>query len=93
MPTIAELQDPAVTDDMLLKNKDIVQQMEDLVMSWEKHIQKVSDLILLSLRFSCFLFFLSFSFYLRRNDLPWFLRDSLLLATQLRRVLKLSICK
>lgn len=45
MPKISELNDPAITDDMLLKNKDIVEQMEEVVMSWEKHIQKASNLI------------------------------------------------
>ncbi|XP_011874224.1 PREDICTED: dynein heavy chain 10, axonemal [Vollenhovia emeryi] len=43
MPKIPELNDPATTDDMLLKNKDIVEQMEEVVMSWEKHIQKVME--------------------------------------------------
>lgn len=42
MPKIPELNDPAITDDMLLKNKDIVEQMEEVVMLWEKHIQKVN---------------------------------------------------
>jgi len=45
MPKISELDDPAITDDMLLKNKDIVEQMEEIVMSWEKHIQKASNLV------------------------------------------------
>ncbi|XP_020287509.1 uncharacterized protein LOC109856545 [Pseudomyrmex gracilis] len=40
MPKIPELSDPAMTDEMLLKNKDIVEQMEQEVMLWEKHIQK-----------------------------------------------------
>lgn len=40
MPKISELSDPEITDDVLLKNKDIVEQMEEVVMSWEKHIQK-----------------------------------------------------
>jgi len=44
MPKISELDDPAITDDMLVKNKDIVEQMEEIVMSWEKHIQKASNL-------------------------------------------------
>lgn len=52
MPKIPELNDPAITDDMLLKNKDIVEQMEEVIMSWEKHIQKVSILLFFSY-FSC----------------------------------------
>ncbi|XP_018050925.1 PREDICTED: dynein heavy chain 10, axonemal [Atta colombica] len=43
MPKISELNDPAITDDMLVKNKDIVEQMEEIVMSWEKHIQKIME--------------------------------------------------
>ncbi|CAL1680177.1 unnamed protein product [Lasius platythorax] len=43
MPKIPELNDPAITDDMLLKNKDIVEQMEEVIMLWEKHIQKVME--------------------------------------------------
>ncbi|XP_011694340.1 PREDICTED: dynein heavy chain 10, axonemal [Wasmannia auropunctata] len=43
MPKISELNDPTITDDMLLKNKDIVEQMEDVVMSWEKHILKIIE--------------------------------------------------
>lgn len=42
MPKIPELSDPAMTDEMLLKNKDIVEQMEQEVMLWEKHIQKAN---------------------------------------------------
>lgn len=45
MPKISELDDPAITDDMLLKNKEIVEQMEEVVMSWEKHIQKANNLV------------------------------------------------
>lgn len=44
MPKISELNDPAITDDMLLRKKDIVEQMEEVVMSWEKHIQKANNL-------------------------------------------------
>ncbi|XP_011639724.2 dynein heavy chain 10, axonemal [Pogonomyrmex barbatus] len=43
MPKIPELNDPAITDDMLLKNKDIVEQMEEVAVSWEKHIQKIIE--------------------------------------------------
>ncbi|KAG5332872.1 DYH10 protein, partial [Acromyrmex heyeri] len=43
MPQISELNDPAITDDMLVKNKDIVEQMEEVVMSWQKHIQKIME--------------------------------------------------
>ncbi|KAG5320172.1 DYH10 protein, partial [Pseudoatta argentina] len=46
MPQISELNDPAITDDMLVKNKDIVEQMEEVVMSWQKHIQKANNLIM-----------------------------------------------
>lgn len=42
MPKIPELNDPTIADDMLLKNKDIVEQMEEIIMLWEKHIQKVN---------------------------------------------------
>ncbi|GAB1860436.1 Dynein heavy chain 10, axonemal [Camponotus japonicus] len=44
MPKIPELNDPTITDDMLLKNKDIVEQMEEIIMLWEKHIQKIMEL-------------------------------------------------
>lgn len=43
MPKIPELNDPAITDEMLLENKNIVEQMEEIAMSWEKHIQKASS--------------------------------------------------
>ncbi|EZA57210.1 Dynein heavy chain 10, axonemal [Ooceraea biroi] len=43
LPKIPELNDPAITDEMLMKNKDIIEQMEEVVMSWEKHIQKVLE--------------------------------------------------
>jgi len=57
MPKISELNDPTITDDMLVKNKDIVEQMEEIVMSWEKHIQKANNLVSLSYFF--FVYFLS----------------------------------
>lgn len=41
MPKISELNDPAITDDMLCQNKDIVEQIEQVVASWEKHTEKV----------------------------------------------------
>ncbi|KYN43305.1 Dynein heavy chain 10, axonemal, partial [Trachymyrmex septentrionalis] len=43
MPKISELDDPAITDDMLVKNKDIIEQMEEVIMSWERHIQKIME--------------------------------------------------
>ncbi|XP_050455387.1 dynein axonemal heavy chain 10 [Cataglyphis hispanica] len=43
MPNIPELNDPAITDDMLLQNKKIVEQMEEVIMSWEKHILKIME--------------------------------------------------
>lgn len=57
MPKISELDDPAITDDMLVKNKDIVEQMEEVIMSWEKHIHKANNLV--SLSYFSFIYFLS----------------------------------
>lgn len=56
MPKISELNDTAITDDMLLKNKDVVKQMEEVVTSWEKHIQKANDLSFSFICFFCNLF-------------------------------------
>lgn len=41
MPNIAELDDPNVTDEMLQKNKEIIEQMENVIMMWGVHIEKV----------------------------------------------------
>ncbi|KYQ51703.1 Dynein heavy chain 10, axonemal [Trachymyrmex zeteki] len=38
MPKISELDDPAITDDMLVKNKDIVEQMEEIMESYESKV-------------------------------------------------------
>lgn len=41
MPNIPELDDPNVTDEMLEKNKEIIMQLEDVIMLWGVHIEKV----------------------------------------------------
>lgn len=41
MPNISELDDPNVTDEMLEKNKEIIMQLEDVIMLWGVHIEKV----------------------------------------------------
>lgn len=41
MPNIPELEDPKVTDEMLEKNVEGIKQLEDVIMSWGVHIQKV----------------------------------------------------
>lgn len=70
MPKISELNDPAITDDMLLKNKNIVEQMEELVMSWEKHIHKVNNLIFFFIYLFCNLFMIfNYLQYPRRSKL------------------------
>lgn len=62
MPKIPELNDPAITDDMLLKSEGIVEQMEEVIMSWEKHIQKVSISIFFLFSYvRCLMIFLQFS--------------------------------
>ncbi|KYN03638.1 Dynein heavy chain 10, axonemal, partial [Cyphomyrmex costatus] len=39
MPNISELNDPAITNDMLVKNKDVVEQMEEVIMeSYENKV-------------------------------------------------------
>lgn len=41
MPNIPELDDPNVTDEMLEKNKEVIEQLESTVMLWGVHIEKV----------------------------------------------------
>ena len=41
MTNIPELDDPNVTDEMLEKNKEIIEQLEDVIMVWGVHIEKV----------------------------------------------------
>ncbi|KOC59925.1 Dynein heavy chain 10, axonemal [Habropoda laboriosa] len=43
MPNIPELDDPNVTDEMLEKNKEVIEHLENLIMSWGVHIQKVLE--------------------------------------------------
>ncbi|XP_070520949.1 dynein axonemal heavy chain 10 [Cardiocondyla obscurior] len=43
MPKISELNDPEFTDNMLLKNENIVKEMNETVTSWETHIQKIIE--------------------------------------------------
>ncbi|XP_076299607.1 uncharacterized protein LOC143218359 [Lasioglossum baleicum] len=43
MPNIPELEDPMVTDEMLENNTDVIKQLEDVIMSWGVHIQKVLE--------------------------------------------------
>ncbi|PBC34043.1 Dynein heavy chain 10, axonemal [Apis cerana cerana] len=43
MPNIPELDDPNVTDEMLEKNKEIIMQLEDVIMLWGVHIEKVVE--------------------------------------------------
>nr|XP_031841739.1 dynein heavy chain 10, axonemal [Nomia melanderi] len=43
MPNIPELEDPKVTDEMLEKNTEVIKQLEDVIMSWGVHIQKVLE--------------------------------------------------
>lgn len=45
LPKIPELTDPTITDEMLMQNKKIIEEIEEIVMLWEKHIQKVSAVI------------------------------------------------
>ncbi|XP_076380407.1 dynein heavy chain at 89D [Megalopta genalis] len=43
MPTIPELDDPLVTDEMLETNTNVIKQLEDAIMSWGVHIEKVLE--------------------------------------------------
>nr|XP_034180267.1 dynein heavy chain 10, axonemal [Osmia lignaria] len=43
MPDIMEFHDPKVTDEMLEKNKGVIDHFEEVVMSWGGHIQKVLE--------------------------------------------------
>nr|XP_033194235.1 dynein heavy chain 10, axonemal-like [Bombus vancouverensis nearcticus] len=43
MPNIAELDDPNVTDEMLEKNKEVIEQLENVIMLWGVHIEKVLE--------------------------------------------------
>lgn len=46
MPNIAELDDPNVTDEMLEKNKEVIEQLENVIMLWGVHIEKVNEILL-----------------------------------------------
>lgn len=41
MPNIPELDDPNVTDQMLEENMEVIEQLENVIMSWGVHIEKV----------------------------------------------------
>lgn len=41
MPNIPEFDDPNITDEMLEKNEEAIEQLEQVIMSWGVHIQKV----------------------------------------------------
>ncbi|KAK1133358.1 hypothetical protein K0M31_011173 [Melipona bicolor] len=43
MPNIPELDDPNVTDEMLEKNTEVIEQLEHVIMSWGVHIEKVLE--------------------------------------------------
>lgn len=42
MPDIPELEDPNFTDEILTKNKQVIEHLEDVIMCWGVHIQKVT---------------------------------------------------
>ena len=44
MPNIPELDDPNVTDEMLEKNMEVIEQLEHVIMSWGVHIEKVNEI-------------------------------------------------
>ncbi|XP_076621651.1 dynein heavy chain at 89D [Colletes latitarsis] len=43
MPNIPKLEDPNITDEMLEKDKQVIEQLENVIMSWGVHIQKVLE--------------------------------------------------
>ncbi|KZC13452.1 Dynein heavy chain 10, axonemal [Dufourea novaeangliae] len=43
MPNIPELEDSQVTEEMLETNTEVIKQLEDVIMSWGVHIQKVLE--------------------------------------------------
>lgn len=45
MPNIPELDDPNVTDEMLEKNTEVIGQLENVIMSWGVHIEKVNGIL------------------------------------------------
>lgn len=45
MPNIPELDDPNVTDEMLEKNKEVIEQLENVIMLWGVHIEKVNEIL------------------------------------------------
>lgn len=45
MPNIPELEDSNVTDEMLEKNKEVIEQLENAIMLWGAHIEKVNEIL------------------------------------------------
>lgn len=44
IPDIEELENDFYTDEELAKNEEIIKQLEEVVMAWERHISKVIDI-------------------------------------------------